>query len=114
MAASEFLGRISSDEQHHSRSNFDLPADAGAEMQLCTAAALILLSNETLVLAFAVVLTLGGLAGFWVSLARGDETWSTNRQVTRLQLLFRSRAALDCRASSRGVRLWGYIFGHCA
>ena len=27
------------------------------------------------------------------------------RQVTRLQLLFRSRAALDCRASSRGVRL---------
>ena len=73
---------------------------------------MILLSNETLVLVFAVVLMLGGLAGFWVSLARG--TKHGPRQVTRLQLLFCSRAALDCRASSRGVRLWGYIFGHCA
>ena len=34
---------------------------------------MILLSNETLVLAFAVVLMLGGLAGFWVSLARGTK-----------------------------------------
>jgi hypothetical protein len=42
---------------------------------------LILLSNETLVLVFAVVLMLGGLAGFWVSLARGTKH---GRQTAKL------------------------------